>query len=329
MTKKLKKKLNRIAFGITATTLGAVTLGVICVKFFVMEKSNQYVASNVVDITAEAEENIEIITGKVDKANSNIMYATENSAEDGAIICDSIVQGARDNELPDGNYIFRVTGEINGEEIVKAYPVELINFYEDVTYSLDEGQTSKTISLGDTTEEYKTLIVKYHKNLNIDEGVTVTATNTSNLTYKKGMYLCVMGELTNNGKVSMTARGTYNQAGEEVYLWKNKGENKTQEFEYIPATGGAGGAGIKTTKNQYKYGNAGTNGSNRATGGGGSGLSSASDGSPTCYSGSGSQGTSYSGGSGGGGADGNFYSGSITAASGGANRRKRWRGCII
>ncbi len=329
MTKKLKKKLNRIAFGITATTLGAVTLGVICVKFFVMEKSNQYVASNVVDITAEAEENIEIITGKVDKANSNIMYATENSAEDGAIICDSIVQGARDNELPDGNYIFRVTGEINGEEIVKDYPVELINFYEDVTYSLDEGQTSKTISLGDTTEEYKTLIVKYHKNLNIDEGVTVTATNTSNLTYKKGMYLCVMGELTNNGKVSMTARGTYNQAGEEVYLWKNKGENKTQEFEYIPATGGAGGAGIKTTKNQYKYGNAGTNGSNRATGGGGSGLSSASDGSPTCYSGSGSQGTSYSGGSGGGGADGNFYSGSITAASGGANRRKRWRCCII
>ena len=137
MTKKLQKKLNLIARSIAFTALGAVTLGVICVKFFVMEKSNQYVASNVVDITAEAEENIEIITGKVDKANSNIMYATENSAEDGAIICDSIVQGARDNELPDGNYIFRVTGEINGEEIVKDYPVELINFYEDVTYSLE------------------------------------------------------------------------------------------------------------------------------------------------------------------------------------------------
>lgn len=68
-------------------------------------------------------------------------------------------------------------------------------------------------------------------------------------------------------------------------------------------TGGEGGAGIRTTRNQYYSGNPGADGSLRATGGGGSGASNASDEHPVCYSGSGSRGTSYSGGSGGGGAD--------------------------
>ena len=141
-----------------------------------------------------------------------------------------------------GNYTFRVAGiDSAGNPETKDYHVELINFYDDVTYSLDAGQTEKTVSLGDSTTEYKMLIVKYHKNLTIDAGVTVTATNVSSLTYKKGMYLCVMGELVNNGTISMTARGTYNQAGENVYLWKNTDSS----YEYVPAIGGNGGASVR------------------------------------------------------------------------------------
>ena len=164
------------------------------------------------------------------------------------------------------------------------------------------------------------LIVKYHKNLTIDEGVTLTASRVNDLTYKKGMYLCVMGELVNNGSISMTARGTYNQEGENVYLWKNI--NNT--YEYVPAEGGKGGEGIRTTKNQYIPGKSGENGTLRATGGGGSGTSNASDGTPVSISGSGAKGTSYSGGSGGGGADSNSYGYTKTAANaepnGGAGR---------
>ena len=165
------------------------------------------------------------------------------------------------------------------------------------------------------------LIVKYHKNLTIDEGVTLTASRVNDLTYKKGMYICVLGNIYNNGNISMTARGTYNQEGENVYLWKNIDNT----YEYVPAEGGKGGEGIRTTKNQYIPGKSGENGTLRATGGGGSGTSNASDGTPVSISGSGAKGTSYSGGSGGGGADSNSYGYTKTAANaepnGGAGRR--------
>ena len=167
----------------------------------------------------------------------SVSKTTVTIADDGAIICDSLVQGIRDCDLADGNYIFRVTGNVDGTEEIIDYPVELINYYNDVTYSLEEGETEKIISLGDDTTDYKMLAVKYHKDLTINEGITLTATNVEDLTYKKGMYVCVLGELTNNGTISMTARGTYNCAGENVYLWKKTDGN----FEYVPAVGGAGG----------------------------------------------------------------------------------------
>ena len=135
------------------------------------------------------------------------------------------------------------------------------------------------------------LVVKYHKNLIVDSGVTLTANTAldaegkeTNLTYKKGMYICVMGDILNFGNISMTARGTYDQEGENVYLWKNIDNT----YEYVPAVGGIGGEGIRTTRNQYRKGNSGANGILRATGGGGSGASNASDENPISISGSGS-----------------------------------------
>ncbi len=219
-------------------------------------------------------------------------------AEDGAIECDSIVQGVRDSELENGTYTFRITGNINGTNETKDYKVELINYYDDVIYELDEGQTSKTISLGDSSTEHKMLVVKYHKNLTINSGVTVTATNVSNLTYKKGMYLCVIGELKNKGTISMTARGTYNCAGENVYLWKNLDDS----YEYIPSEGAAGLA----AKQPYLSGSTnkkGNSGINRATGGGGQGASiiNGNNGSEGSYIGASTGGNSYSGGNGAGG----------------------------
>lgn len=98
------------------------------------------------------------------------------------------------------------------------------------------------------------------------------------------MYLCVLGDIENRGEISMTARGTYNEEGQNVYLWRNIDDT----FEFVPAEGGIGGA---TGKN-------GENGENRQTGGGGSGGVEVEYGG---RGGSGSAGTSYSGGSGGGG----------------------------
>ena len=61
----------------------------------------------------------------------------------------------------------------------------------------------------------------------------LAARTVSGLTYKKGMYICVLGNTTNNGTITMTRRGTYNAAGENVYLWKNLDDT----FEYIPGEG--------------------------------------------------------------------------------------------
>lgn len=107
---------------------------------------------------------------------------------------ESLVQGFRDMDLADGEYRVVVKDQ--------PYVVELINYYDDMRYSVDaigDNTKEKTVELGDTSEEYKTLVVKYHKNLTIDEGVTLTARRAvdengdeTDLTYKKGMYICVL-----------------------------------------------------------------------------------------------------------------------------------------
>lgn len=198
---------------------------------------------------------------------------TEVTVSGTTVTCDSIIQGVRDVDLPNGNYTFVVTGTADGTNNQTInYPVELINVYDDTTYT-------SNVSLGDTSTTKKMLVVKYHKNLTINSGVTVTATAVGNLTYKKGMYLCVMGELTNNGTITMTARGTYNQAGENVYLWKNVAwSNVANKYEYVPATGAGGAAqaalpGYVGRASQSRNGYAGGAGTNRRTGGGGSGAS--------------------------------------------------------
>ena len=101
-------------------------------------------------------------------------------------------------------------------------------------------------------------------NLTIKEGATLTSYNTA-YGGTKGMMIYCTGTLTNNGNISMTARGA-KAVGQNVYLW----ENLDGSYEYVPATGGAGGAGFKTDRNtngvMYRYnGRAGIAGSGRQT----------------------------------------------------------------
>ena len=212
------------------TILTSVVIVLITTAVFKPMNNNTSVTQNIEELQ---------VSEKLKSEESSATYATTSVsiADDGAIVCDSIMQGVKDANLADGNYIFRVNGLIDGTVETKDYAVELINYYDDVTYSLADGETETTVALGDDTTDYKMLVVKYHKNLTIDSGVTLTATNVEDLTYKKGMYLCVMGELKNKGVISMTARGTYNLAGENVYLWKNTDGS----FEYVPAVGADGG----------------------------------------------------------------------------------------
>ena len=292
MTKKLKKKVNRIVYSMLAIMTGIVTFLCLNAEVFVMPMNIEDLEKTGISETANLENDIKMVADE----------GIQTLADGDIIECESIVQGAKDNNLSDGNYTFRVMGaDSNGNPEVKDYKVEIINYYDDVIYSLDNGQTAKTVSLGDSTTEYKMLIVKYHKNLTIGSGVTVTATNVSNLTYKKGMYLCVMGELVNNGTISMTARGTYNHAGENVYLWKNTDNT----YEYVPANGANG---LPAFQPYYSIGTSGNgrkgnNGTNRGAGSGGQGgmMINGLQGSASSWMGASTGGTSYAGGNGTGG----------------------------
>ena len=88
------------------------------------------------------------------------------------------------------------------------------------------------------------LIMKYKGNLTVNQERIVTAE-----TRKKGMFICVEGQLTNSGEISMTARGA-KAKGQDVYLLRNKDNS----YEYVPAVGATGGAGTSGYSIRVKEG---------------------------------------------------------------------------
>lgn len=163
---------------------------------------------------------------------------------------------------------------------------------------------SKTTDVATENENAKNMVVlKVNGNLTINEGITLTACKSDDgYGGPKGMMIYCTGTLTNNGTVSMTARGAKAE-GENVYLW----QNLDNSYEYVPAIGATGGKSVTTYEEQSSNGIDGDLGSGRQTGGGGSGASNASDADPVAVSGAGGNGTSYSGGTGGGGCNQNSY----------------------
>ncbi len=165
------------------------------------------------------------------------------------------------------------------------------------------------------TEEAKnTVLLKINGNLTIEEGVTLTSCKSNNgYGGPKGMIIYCTGTFKNNGTISMTGRGAKAQ-GEDVYLWKN--ENNS--YEYIPALGGLGKQGVRSSATSFSVeGLSGNNGINRQTAGGGSGGARGT----YSISGASGNGTSYSGGTGGGGTHTNGSDGitTIIKAENGSN----------
>ena len=177
----------------------------------------------------------------------------------------------------------------------------------------------------DSEDAKNTVVLKVNGNLIINEGVTLTACKSDDgYGGPKGLMIYCTGTITNNGTISMTARGARAE-GENVYLY----ENNNNTFEYIPAQGAKGGESLRKGRNSGGNGINGYAGSKRQTGGGGSGAVWASDDNPIAISGAGGTGTSYSGGAGGGGCNQNSgltiqaEDGSSTGGKGGNGRGYR------
>ena len=58
-----------------------------------------------------------------------------------------------------------------------------------------------------------------------------TYASASNYGGPKGLLIYVSGTLTNNGEISMTARGA-RVPGDNVYIWKNSKNCHSMHFEY-------------------------------------------------------------------------------------------------
>ena len=226
------------------------------------------------------------------KENHTIQKADERFP---LVVSESLLSATENAIMKDDTY-YRIA--IKDEE----YTVH--TYVEDESLTLESNTTYGSARDVATASEYakSMVILKVNGDLTINSGVTLTAHGTQ-YGGPKGMLVYTTGTLTNNGTISMTARGAKAE-GQNVYLWKNQ-DSTNAEYEFVPAVGAGGASGVKAPYKKAKSGAIGKTGLNRQTGGGGSGLSGGDD----YYSGSGSAGTSYSGGTGGGMQEGHFEAG--------------------
>ncbi len=243
-----------------------------------------------------------------------------------------------------GHYDLKIDGNVNNIDESKTYSINAIvhdgdMILDGVTKVDGATLTGKVYEFGDATNDVANatrnaqnmVILKVNGNLIINEGVTLTSCKSAN-NYggPKGLLIYCIGTLTNNGIISMTARGA-KATGENVYLWKNTDAS----WEYVPAVGATGGASRTSISWRSPItGASGAVGTRRATGGGGSGGSIGDDWiaskNLTAVSGAGAASTSYSGGSGGGGTSfTTAYSGTANGGAGGAGRYGNGSGLVV
>lgn len=133
----------------------------------------------------------------------------------------------------------------------------------------------KSTDVGTESENAKNMvIVKVNGDLTINSEIILTACKSDEgYGGPKGLFIYCTGTITNNGTITMTARGA-KATGQNVYLW----QNENGEYEYVPATGASKtdyasatstNYDIKYTQNgssgYHKYGISGNNGAGRQT----------------------------------------------------------------
>ena len=270
----------------------------------------------------ESEENTETV--KIFKVKENGTFKFKIRAENGRsarVSCDvnNLVSFLIEDDIltavnkmtSGGKKKVQVTGKISdGTETTEVYSMNVIYHKGDMvldgttTYdgstlisdnkTYEFGNAEKDVATGTAESQMaqNTVVLKVEGNLTVNEGVTLTSVkSTEGYGGPKGMLVYCTGTLTNNGTISMTARGAYAK-GQDVYLFKNADGT----YEYVPKVGGAGGTGVSILGASSRNGNYGHTGLNRQSGGGGSGGAYNS-----AIQNGGSSGTSYSGGTGGGG----------------------------
>lgn len=255
-------------------------------KVDIVDDEKSHFTLTIPDTTKLSLSNYNVITA-LDYGTNNVTITHNETGKTKQIVIkvikkmNDLIRGIRDCNLTDGNYDIMIKDEI--------YNIELYNYYGDMKYTNDTNEEIKTINLGNDVKDQTMLIVKYHGNLTVEENVVLTAA-----VRKKGMYICVLGDLVNNGEITMTAKGADVEEGQDVYLWKNIDSS----YEYVPANGAEG---LEAFQPMYtRKGNVGNEGTGRQTGSGGQGsaIINGLQGSTGSWVGKSTGGNSYAGGNG-------------------------------
>ena len=179
--------------------------------------------------------------------NMTKKYEVETSSQNNSYNSESLLKALENDEISTGTYKVTVEDKIYN---LKVYSFnENLNIKADTTLGTEE-------DVATATDYAKNMIVlKVNGDLTVEEGATLTAyASKDGYGGTKGMMIYCTGTLTNNGTISMTARGAKAE-GQNVYLWKNLDGS----YEYVPAVGATGASGVNFQQHYGKKGNSGTN----------------------------------------------------------------------
>ena len=245
-------------------------------------------------------------------------YEVNTDSTQSSLEADSLIDAVEKYNFDDGEYSVKVAEE--------TYNLKVQTFNQNLEIDANTEIGSENDVATENENAKSMVVLKVNGDLTINEEAKLTAYASKNgYGGPKGMMIYCTGTLTNNGTISMTARGAKAE-GQNVYLWKNSDNS----YEFVPAVGASGASRAIISASGFwggRFSTAGISGNNsinRQTAGGGSGaaICHGDSGRYTSISGAGTNGTSYSGGTGGGAALGDINYSSYTAEAGTINGGK-------
>lgn len=203
------------------------------------------------------------IVNEIDKDNKledvvtiSQKYEVNTDLTQSSLEADSLIDAVEKYNFDDGEYSVKVAEETHN--------LKVQTFNQNL-------EIDANTEIGSENENAKSMVVlKVNGDLTINEEAKLTAYASKNgYGGPKGMMIYCTGTLTNNGTISMTARGAKAE-GQNVYLWKNSDNS----YEFVPAVGAEGGVKSQVVGNSIfggrysKIGNYGKNATSRQTAGG-------------------------------------------------------------
>lgn len=209
------------------------------------------------------------IVNEIDKDNKledvvtiSQKYEVNTDSTQSSLEADSLIDAVEKYNFDDGEYSVKVAEE--------TYNLKVQTFNQNLEIDANTEIGSEN-DVSTENENAKSMVVlKVNGDLTINEEAKLTAYASKNgYGGPKGMMIYCTGTLTNNGTISMTARGAKAE-GQNVYLWKNSDNS----YEFVPAVGAEGGVKSQVVENSIfggrysKIGNSGKNVISRQTAGG-------------------------------------------------------------